>query len=935
MKKMVLILLILVLISSVSAFDFDNVKSYNEDSKTVTIKNTFGLSKISELKLLTPQRVFALSGSDRKIAEIEIVSYVGSYENAFKRLDFYDKWFNMKQIDKEFKYKYRKVSGQIEVDDYKWTCEELVNSSVRCYSKNVGFHYEDTYEWIEFNEFNDLSPGKNVIGIFTDVKTTDYVEWIPTFFGVEIDEWAAFIGSEIIEGYFVGSDGSHGITPDINGSQTFTIGTIGTNTNFDLVGVQIEAYQTSGASDVRVCIFDTNGTTPRNQLVCNDSIDETQFGAALGSAINISFEGTVGYVFQPDTQYALVVSDDSEANIEWRIDLSAATYVGGLAWTTALGEEWKCITTCDDDFMFEIYGTLNPTPVVTVDSPKNVSYIVNNININASSNKPVDPWYWNNGSANRTFTPNVSVGWEQGQHTLNVWANSTADGSWGNRSVTFFISRMLVNNLNFSNTTIEGGTETFTINFSILPTESVQTVFLNWNNTRFEGTFDLESGVTYTGTTTIDIPELTASASIDFLWEIIFQTGSQNSTTNSQTVAALGVDNCSVNTYLILNYTLRDEDTQVILNGATYNTTMEIDLDLFPIGSSTSIVNFSATYNATNPALVCLSSNINDTVYRLDSVIRYQAGEGDYISELHHIQSFILTNKTAPLVVDLYDLLTSRSTEFLITFKDSTFLPVENALVDITRSYIGEGVFKSVEVPKTDKKGQAIGHFVLSEQKYTIIIKKDGIILATFDNVAVVCEDRIISNCRINLNQFTSSIQTEDFLTEAGLDYILSFNELTRIITVIFTTMSGGTSTVSLNTTQYDRFGNTTICSDQLTTSSGTLTCLIPESFGNITVISKLFNNGELVTMNTFTIDDPDLFGADGIILGLILLITLPLMAITSTVGVAIFAIVGLIAVSLLQLFDAGSILGPGAAILWIIIAGVIIIFKIRNRSSG
>ena len=37
------VILLLVLIPSISAFEFDNVKSYDEVTKTVTIENAFGL----------------------------------------------------------------------------------------------------------------------------------------------------------------------------------------------------------------------------------------------------------------------------------------------------------------------------------------------------------------------------------------------------------------------------------------------------------------------------------------------------------------------------------------------------------------------------------------------------------------------------------------------------------------------------------------------------------------------------------------------------------------------------------------------------------------------------------------------------------------------------------------------------------------------------
>ncbi len=43
---------------------------------------------------------------------------------------------------------------------------------------------------VTFNKKDFKKNEELTIGIFTEVKIGDYVEWIPTFFRVEIDEWA-------------------------------------------------------------------------------------------------------------------------------------------------------------------------------------------------------------------------------------------------------------------------------------------------------------------------------------------------------------------------------------------------------------------------------------------------------------------------------------------------------------------------------------------------------------------------------------------------------------------------------------------------------------------------------------------------------------------------------------------------------------------------
>ncbi|KKK97106.1 hypothetical protein LCGC14_2656090, partial [marine sediment metagenome] len=85
------------------------------------------------------------------------------------------------------------------------------------------------------------------------------------------------------------------------------------------------------------------------------------------------------------------------------------------------------------------------------------------------------------------------------------------------------------------------------------------------------------------------------------------------------------------------------------------------------------------------------------------------------------LQNFTLRNSSIPQNINLLDLAVVDSQEFLVTFKSVELLPVAGALIDITRKYINEGVFKTVELPLTDDEGQVIAHLVLSDEIYTFI----------------------------------------------------------------------------------------------------------------------------------------------------------------------------------------------------------------------
>ncbi len=571
-------------------------------------------------------------------------------------------------------------------------------------------------------------------------------------------------------------------------------------------------------------------------------------------------------------------------------------------------------------------NTFNCSVETITEDIRNLTLRINDVNNETVINSTGDTTFLD-------LSKSVSIG--IGNHNWSCIVSTDLTDEFISDTRTLNINSLTENLVTFNNVTTEGNQETFLLNFTLFDGGVFRGAFLNYNNTRFASSSISHGGNQFVLSNTISIPTLDADANLTFFWEIESSpTGFQNTTSNTQLVLALSIDNCTDNNILVLNYTLKDEEFQNTLDGVLDNTTIEVDVDIFPIGSTTPIIEFSRIYNQTNPAQVCINQTLNNTNYRMDVVTRYFST--DRVKEFHHIQNFTLNNNTIPQNINLFDLLTVDSQRFLITFKDGNFLPVEDALIDIQRKYIADGVFKSVEITKTDENGQGVGHFDLEGVLYTITVIKNGVVLATFDNIAVICQDVVIGDCRIALDSVPTSTGFPAWNTLDNLLYTMIFNVSTRTIIATFVVVDGSTSTVILNATKFDRFSNETICDDTLTSSAGTLTCVIPESFGNVTVVAELFINGVSVTKRIYQIlpDAAAFFGNDLGILILLLMITLPLMMVDSTITVIIGTIFGLIMASGLMIFNTGNLLGVSSVIIWAIIAGGIVIFKIAKRGG-
>jgi hypothetical protein len=492
----------------------------------------------------------------------------------------------------------------------------------------------------------------------------------------------------------------------------------------------------------------------------------------------------------------------------------------------------------------------------------------------------------------------------------------------------------MVNSQSYLTSTIEGNTETFRINITTGGLQ-ISTANLIYNTTTYSGSL-LKNGFQYNVTVTLSAPSVNAPTSQDFYWSFTFQDSSvKNTSAITQTVYPLqvGICNSTIKGHMI-NITMKDERTREVLNGVADNTTVEIDLDLSPYGSTTPIISFNSTQNETNPFGICITTLNASSRYRLDSVFKYKSE--DRVEEYYHIQNFTVTSSSIPRNISLFDLATTESQEFQITYKNENFLPVENALIDIQRQYVSLGKFLTVEIPKTDTNGQTISHLVPNSEKYNFRIYKEGVLLARFDNVIPFCDNIATGDCTLNLNEKTSTTQIRDFNRYKDLAYFTDFDKATRTITTTFSTLSGISSEIKVNATKFDNYGNTTVCSDRLVSSSGTLTCVIPNSFGNVTVVYNLYNEDELVTTSVFSIksEPGDIYGDTAIVLMVIVLMIFPMMFITSKIGVVIGVLFSLIIGLLLFVITGASWIGAGSAFLWVIVSAGILIWALSKSEE-
>ena len=224
-----LFMVMLLSLTLVSALDFDNIKSYNEDLNEVTITNAFGLGEeILSAERLTPNIVKVIDrgkGVLQKVAELKFNTLNKDYElkEIFSSMEFYDTQEDMKEVNRDYVYKYRVKVGERNISQDYSICNE--EDFEKCELIKRDPKIEPIYEWREFNTLEEL-PKDLVIGIFVDVKPNEIVDWKPTLAGKEVAEWSIYdtTADNLISYYQMEGDAT-----DIVGTASGTI--VGTPTN--------------------------------------------------------------------------------------------------------------------------------------------------------------------------------------------------------------------------------------------------------------------------------------------------------------------------------------------------------------------------------------------------------------------------------------------------------------------------------------------------------------------------------------------------------------------------------------------------------------------------------------------------------------------------------------------------------------------------------
>ncbi len=727
---MVIGILIVLLIPIVLAFEFDNVKDFEKgelEYGKATITNFFGLGdKLAEITLL--------DNTDH--------CFVNCYAEG-ETILFKDG----KLLDS---MRFKKLNGNYKTIDYK-------------------FYVKDKGKWIEYDN-SKLTPGTYEWRIEGIKNPLESIDWLGTFLGVEVDEWAlwgtasdnnAYWGFNTpsnttaiddVGGLYNGTFGSNMNATDFqtgiidtgmhfNGSQIYTVpnGFVFEDTfsvsfwiNPSNLGATKFFFENFGGLDKNWQI--QNHITGYNLSLVgasNDNLLETPQGN--WTHIVGVYNGTDLLLYRNGTNV-------KNHSIVFTFDGDASTFGGstGGFFNGTLDEIGTWNRTLSVNEIIDLYNDGSALAFgsfsVGLDSPSTNTLINNDSQIFNASYFGTDLFnatyyfYNNSGIFNNTITINItgSTSNSSSETLYNITAgnyswNVLACNSTGGVGCVFALDNFTfkveasISSVNYSYQAYETENIIYQINFTSLPSITPTNPIVNYNGTEFVGTLTNIIGDDYTLDFSHEINNsiVGVNNTLFFKWNLenyIQQTGNFTQLVNG---TSFGLCNATLTTQYA-NYTFQDETDLAFLN-ATFLTAWQYYLSTGS-GKTNNTLAFQDTTENQNYSF-CL--NPPDRTLNVIGTTQYSASTHP---QRRNDFSLIFTNTTSKVIL------------FLLSSSDGIFAQFQIADningtplagVDVTVQRTISSVLTTIATDVSDDAGVAI-FFLNPDFMHTFTFIKTG-----------------------------------------------------------------------------------------------------------------------------------------------------------------------------------------------------------------
>lgn len=314
-------------------------------------------------------------------------------------------------------------------------------------------------------------------------------------------------------------------------------------------------------------------------------------------------------------------------------------------------------------------------------------------------------------------------------------------------------------------------------------------------------------------TTTFDTPETLGDYSVLWLVNVTESDSSiiEFNVSATQSVYDFGIVACNAtegNVTLILNYFNENEPA------TSEEVSMEIDLQAW-IGNPLNTFNYSAEFATNHTHYICLYPG-NATI-QADVYVKYEVN-GGFVHRYYFV-NHTFTNESQSMSLYNFNDTTGISGLKITTRYVEDFSYFQNVIVKLQRLYVGEGVWRTVQM---DESGDFGGIFFNIREKDTdykmIFMDRQNNVLKTTETIKFVCDSGL---CDITylLDPYEATAASDD------INLSVTYDNNTRVLNLTWSDGSGNTRNVRMGLWKSTITGYTYLCTTNQTGAGGSFGC--------------------------------------------------------------------------------------------------------------
>ena len=453
---------------------------------------------------------------------------------------------------------------------------------------------------------------------------------------------------------------------------------------------------------------------------------------------------------------------------------------------------------------------------------------------------------------------------------------------------------------------------------SLATTTAVQLYF---NNTTYTPT---NAGSEYYKTVSTPFVSSDQNLSFNYGMSVIYagQTILRNSSTADVSVLAVSIRNCSDNGRPTLNFTYWDEESPY----TPINASMETTLWIWK-GDQNVNTSYNFSFDSAHEHSLCLYPNTtNVTTF---SILQYwnelDNNNLTYPSRNYYLNGVYLSNSST--TYPLYLLNNTFASAISISVQDEYSDPAPLIIGKVQRYYVGENIYRTVAVFRTDEQGDAMTRLRLSTGSedvfYRFVMEQGFTVIRTIDKAKITSTTLTIDLTLADLNEYW------EYWDKVGAS--CSFTNATRLLQCQWDDTSGKFVSANLLVKKTQITGYSTICNTNSTEPEGLMTCDLSSQDSSKTyqyILSFQMEDTTFVGSTGFIEQtNAQRYGTSGVFAVLMLLLIMGFLAIYSPEMSIVGSVIVVILSYMLQLMTLSY-----AAVLGLIVAAAILIYLVNKR---